>query len=560
MIVRRGGTAAAGAALVFGGLGLSALAPAAMAGTVTPNVHCVLPAGQGEATGPQSMQVELTPANAVPGSQVHAVVTLGTGPANSTQTLSNIPTTPSIDLAMSGGATGTVTVTGPTIPISTTAGQPVVIPTYQGDFILPNTAQGVVNFTPVRNVTKTVVFGGTYTTNCDVVSGGGVVATVNAQGPGSEQPTLTSPTGQVRPGYTLNFAGLGWPANGTPTATLCATGGGACVTDPFTASTLAISASGQLTGTANLVTTGVPDGTYTVTVTAGTKQATSTITVQAFVQSGQRVLNYTPASGPVGTVVNFTASNWTANRAINIAGINADGAAVLPITNLTSTPDGTFTAQFTVTDPTIQQIRVREGTSSTARVLVPFTVTVAPPTVVASPAVSHRNGVVTLSGGAWPVGSTPTAQLCNTAGANCNAASLTNSTLAIAPTGALTGTVKVAGSVTPGSYTLKVTAGGLSATTPLTVQKHSISLSPSSGPLGTKTWITGDDFADWAWIKLYGVNAAGQKTGDYNYAAADGAGNWITWMYLNDPTTVRIVAEETFNSSIKASAPFTYTP
>ncbi|MGW0661835.1 hypothetical protein [Streptodolium elevatio] len=561
VLTRRTGAVFASAGLVLAGAGLTALAPTATAGVTTPTVHCVLPVGQGEGTGPQTMDVTLTPANAAPGSLVHAVVTLGLSPVNSTQTLSNIPTTPSIQLAMSGGATGTVTVTGPTIPINTTAGQPVPIPTYAGDFVVPSTASGLVSFTPVRTNTQTVVFGGTYQTPCDVVSGATSIGTVNVQGPGSAQPTLSSPTGTVRPGYTLNFAGLGWPTGQTPTVDVCPVGGGACVVNPITNSTLAVSAQGALSGTGTLAISGIPNGNYNVTVTAGTKQASSPITVQAFVPvPGVRNGTVNPTSGPVGTVVTVNGSGWEPNSNVSLTAVDGANGAVSGSVNAFTTPDGTFTGQYTISAPTTASIRVREGANPANRTFVPFTVATAPPTVAASPAVSYRNGVVTLSGSNWPGSASPTAALCDTAGNNCNAASLTNSTLTVSAAGALSGSVKVAGSVTPANYTVKVTAGGISATTPLTVQKHSISLSPSSGPLGTKTWITGDDFADWAWIKLYGVNAAGQKTGDYNYAAADGAGNWITWMYLNDPTTVRIVAEETFNSSIKASAPFTYTP
>ncbi|MGR6997779.1 hypothetical protein ACU686_06095 [Yinghuangia aomiensis] len=254
----------------------------------TPTVHCVLPASQGEGTGPQSMNVTLTPTDAAPGTQVHAVVTLGNSPVNSTQTLSNIPTTPSIQLAMSGGATGTVTVTGPTIPISTTSGQPVPIPTYEGDFLLPANAQGAVNFTPLRTDTATVVIGSTFHTICDVTSGATSIGTINVQGPGSAQPTLTAPIGTVRPGYVLNFAGLGWPTGQTPSVTVCPTGGGACVVNPVSNSSLAISAQGQLSGTAKLATTGIPDGNYTVTVTAGVKQASSAIT-RAGVRCRRRV-------------------------------------------------------------------------------------------------------------------------------------------------------------------------------------------------------------------------------------------------------------------------------
>lgn len=561
VLSRRGGAALVSAGLLAGGVGLSALAPAAYAGTTTPTVHCVLPAGQGEGTGPQSMNVTLSPTSAAPGTQVHAVVTLGTGPVNSTQTLSNIPTTPSIQLAMSGGATGNVTVTGPTIPISTTSGQPVQIPTYEGDFVLPSTAQGVVNFTPIQTNTKTVVFGGTYNTPCDVVSGATSIGSVNVQGPGSGQPTLTAPVGVVRPDGTLNFAGLGWPTGQTPTVAVCPTGGGACINSPVSESTLAISAQGELTGTARL-SYAVPDGSYNVTVTAGTKQASSPITVQVFVPTpGVRYGTATPNTGPVGTVVTLTGTGWSPSDNVNIVTLNSSDVIVGDTVDGFTDADGNLLpAQITITDSTIVKIRIREGISTTDRVLLPFSVVTAPATVVADTAVTHRNGVVNLSGAHWPAGSTATATLCNSSGASCNASYLTNSTLSVSSNGTLSGSVKIAGSVPFANYTIKVTAGGASATTPITVQQRWISLSPDHGPVGTWVTITGKDYANWAWIKIYGINAAGQVTEDYSYAAADGAGNWLTWTQIKDPTTVALVASETFAPSKKAQASFTVTP
>ncbi|GAA4982431.1 hypothetical protein GCM10023205_59840 [Yinghuangia aomiensis] len=561
VLSRRGGAALVSAGLLAGGVGLSALAPAAYAGTTTPTVHCVLPVGQGEGTGPQSMDVTLTPANAAPGTQVHAVVTLGAGPVNSTQTLSNIPTTPSIQLAMSGGATGNVTVTGPTVPISTTNGQPVIIPTYEGDFVLPNTAQGVVNFTPIQTNTKTVVLGGTYNTPCDVVSGATSIGSVNVQGPGSEQPTLTAPVGTVRPGYTLNFVGLGWPVGQTPTVDVCPTGGGACIPSAISNSTLAISSLGELGGTGTLPIAGIPDGSYTVTVTAGTKQASSTITVQAFVPTpGVRNATMTPVTGPVGTNVSITGSGWKPNSNVTVVAMDAAGNLTGSTNSAFTTPDGNVSAQYTITDAATTKVRVREGISSTNVAFMPFTVVTAPPTVAVSTQITHRNGVVNLSGAHWAPGATPTAALCDTAGNNCNAASLTNSTLSVNASGALSGSVTIGGSVAFNNYTVKVTAAGVSASAPITVQQRWISLSPDHGPLGTWVTITGKDYANCTWIKIYGINAAGQVTDDYSYAQADCAGNWVTWTKIQDPNTVALVASETFAPSKKAQASFTITP
>ncbi|MGR6997778.1 hypothetical protein ACU686_06090 [Yinghuangia aomiensis] len=224
---------------------------------------------------------------------------------------------------------------------------------------------------------------------------------------------------------------------------------------------------------------------------------------------------------------------------------------------LDATPDGTVTGPYTISDPTTVGVAIIDGND---QVVAPFTIVTAPPTVTVSTQVTHRNAVVNLSGSHWPAGATPTATLCNSAGASCNASYLTNSTLAVSSNGTLSGSVKIGGSVPFANYTIKVTAGGASASTPITVQQRWISLSPDHGPVGTWVTITGKDYANWAWIKIYGVNAAGQVTEDYSYAAADGAGNWLTWTQIKDPTTVALVASETFAPSKKAQASFTVTP
>lgn len=112
------------------------------AATVTPTVHCTLPAGQGEATGPQEMTVELSPAVVAPGGKVHAKVTLGPSPATSGLSLEDVPTIPSLDLAMSGGATGTVTVRGAEFTMDIPSGTPIELPPYEGDFLVPASASG----------------------------------------------------------------------------------------------------------------------------------------------------------------------------------------------------------------------------------------------------------------------------------------------------------------------------------------------------------------------------------------------------------------------------------
>ncbi|WP_150516188.1 WxL domain-containing protein [Streptomyces subrutilus] len=350
--------------------------PAGTAGTTTPTVHCVLPAGQGEATGAQQMTVELTPATVAPGGKVHAKVTLGPSPATSAFSITQVPTTPSIDLAMSGGATGTATVTGPEVPVDIVAGEHIVIPPYEGDFIVPLTASGPVEFTPLRTLTRTKVLGGSYETPCVVTAGAGSVGTVDVQGSGGPPAVLGAPSEPVRPNTAVALTGSGWTQGGEAVPSLCDTSGAGCDTEKFAANSLAIDSYGGLSGTATLApATQVPDGDYLVKVNDGTKEATAPLTVKA-VAAGERELTLSASSGPVGTVVTVSGKNYRPDQWINVVGVNADGVtlddtAVYP----KSDSDGTFSTAFTVTDPALVSIQADEGGDPATVRSRPFTVT-----------------------------------------------------------------------------------------------------------------------------------------------------------------------------------------
>ncbi|MEV6106572.1 WxL domain-containing protein [Streptomyces sp. NPDC051940] len=368
------------AAALAGGTLLLALTGAAapeyaVAGTVTATVHCVLPAGQGEATGPQDMTVELTPAVVEPGGQVHARVTLGPSPATSGFDLPQVPTTPSIDLAMSGGATGTVTVTGPTVPVDIVAGEHIVIPPYEGDFFVPADASGEIAFAPVRTLTRTLVIGNNFETPCTVTSGGGTVATVTAQGTGGEQATLAAPTAPVKPNTAVPLSGTRWTPGGTPAAALCKADGSGCDAAKLKSPALAIDAAGSLSGTVTLQeATRVPDGSYLIRVNDGTKEATAPLTVTQFVPTGPRAISISPARGPVGTVVRVTGTNYLQDRWIVAEGVDAAGVPLGTGVFVKSTPDGAFALDFTVFADTIAGIRVKEGNNSDTTLTKPFTV------------------------------------------------------------------------------------------------------------------------------------------------------------------------------------------
>ncbi|WP_073783416.1 hypothetical protein [Streptomyces sp. CB01580] len=345
------------------------------ADTVTPTVHCVLPAAQGEATGPQEMTVELSPAVVAPGGKVHAKVTLGPSPATSRLALEDVPTIPSLDLAMSGGATGTVTVRGAEFTMDVPADKPIELPPYEGDFLVPASASGAVSFAPVRTLTQTKVLGSVFETPCDVVDGGGSIGTVTVEGTGSAPATLTAPADPVRPNTPVTLDGSGWTPGGTPVPSLCAVGGGGCDPLKFSGNDLGIDAHGTLHGTATLAPAGsVPDGRYEVKVNDGTKEATAPLTVEA-VAAGDREISLSRDSGPVGTVITVSGRNYNPDRWINVIGLDATGTGIDDsAVYVKSAPDGTFAVEFTVVSDAITAVQADEGNDPATVRTVPFTV------------------------------------------------------------------------------------------------------------------------------------------------------------------------------------------
>ncbi|WP_371800752.1 WxL domain-containing protein [Streptomyces sp. NBC_01732] len=345
------------------------------AGAVTPSVHCVLPAGQGEATGPQEMTVELSPAVVAPGGKVHAKVTLGPSPATSALALEDVPTIPSLDLAMSGGVTGTVTVRGAEFTMDIPAGKPIELPPYEGDFLVPANASGDVSFAPVRTLTQTKVLGSVFETPCDVVGGGGSVGSVTVEGAGSEPPTLTAPVDPVRPNTAVALGGSGWTPGGAPVPSLCAVGGGGCDPLKFRSHTLTIGGDGTLAGTATLAEAGaVPDGAYEVKVNDGTKEATAPLTVRA-VAAGDREIALSRSSGPVGSVITVSGKNYNPDRWINVIGLDASGTGLDDsAVYVKSGSDGTFTVEFTVISDAVVAVQADEGNDPATVRTAPFTV------------------------------------------------------------------------------------------------------------------------------------------------------------------------------------------
>jgi hypothetical protein len=284
-------------------------------------------------------------------------------------------TLPKGQLTLSGAQTTELDVQGERKNPVAKLGEPLIVTDMKGSVTL--TAAGTVDFRPKQYSTWTMAFGLDSETRCLPVSPPAPIGASITVEPGQvDLPEINAPEGEVRPGSEIALTGSKFTPNATPQVALCKADGTDCQATRFSSNTLAIDGEGKLSGKAKL-TTNVADGEWVVRVTDGGKEARDTLTVKAFVP-GERTLDPQPSSGPVGTTVKLTGTNWTPNVNVNVAGLDADGSIADAVLTATTSPDGNFTLDYPITSASVTQIRAREGISSTKRVIVPFTVTTGP--------------------------------------------------------------------------------------------------------------------------------------------------------------------------------------
>jgi IPT/TIG domain len=184
-------------------------------------------------------------------------------------------------------------------------------------------------------VTATVPSGattGSITVTTTAAAGGGGTATSGTFTISSTCPTITSfaPTsGAVGTVVTItgtNFTGVtSVKFNGVPTA--------------FT-----FNSSTQITAT-------VPTGATTGKITVTTPSGTATSVTDFVVGGAPTITSFTPTSGPVGTVVRITGTNFTGATAVKFNGVSAT-FTVNSGTKITATvPTGATTGKISVTTP-----------------------------------------------------------------------------------------------------------------------------------------------------------------------------------------------------------------
>jgi hypothetical protein len=268
-----------------------------------------------------------------------------------------------------------------------------------------------------------------------------------------------------------------------------------------------------------------PGGNYTITAAAGAASATTTFTVTDTIAVDK-------SSGKVGDTITVSGQGFTQSRNITVYFDNG-AAGTTP-----SDPAGSFTMVIAVPDAFrgAHTLRVADYTGYSTNTLS-FTVN---PSIAVSPEKASIGGQISVSGKGFTASSPMSFSLDNT-----NLTSNVNTTAS----GNFAATSLTIPAISAGSHTLKVTDGSGAAVTSTVSTTNTLSVSPDTGPIGTKVSVQGKGYGNDSRVTIT-YNGAAVNT-DPAVVTADGAGNF-TASFLSPSLpagTYAIAAKDSVNLS-----------
>src|SRR5213594_2109396 len=227
---------------------------------------------------------------------------------------------------------------------------------------------------------------------------------------------------------------------------------------------------------------GATTGPLKVTTPGGTATSASSFTVSIPINP-PAITGFTPTTGPAGTSVTISGTNFTGATAVKFNGTSAS---------------------FTVTSATAIQATVPAGATSG-----PITVTTPGGTATSSGSFTVVNGPV-ISGftpASGPVGTSVTISGSGFTGATAVAFNGTSASFTVTSATAIQATVPAAATTGP----LKVTTPGGTATSTssftVSIPPTITSFTPTTGPTGTSVTISGTNFTGATTVRFNGVSA-----------------------------------------------------
>ncbi|NUR60450.1 MAG: hypothetical protein HOV87_17585 [Catenulispora sp.] len=342
---------------------VSALAPAASAGTTTVNFTACTSNNPALAAPPPdySSQVTLTTSSSTV--SVGSPVTITWHYSLSTAPSPGIPianaATAKAKIVVGGAGSGTIdTGSSPTFPSAPVpTGGTFQIPDFTATFT--PTATGTYTFTPGNNEQDVPQFG--VVIQC-TASGAGVAASITAtNASGAVSAKL------VRPGATENFTGAGWIAGETVTPSFKDSAGTVTAGPALT-----VPAGGAISGSIGIP-AAAASGAGQVILTGSTSGAIP----NAVTVLGQPTIAAAPGSGGPGTSVGISGHDWDPNAAVAVSGVDATGNPVGAPLMLTSDANGALSGTYTVPSGAIAAIGgaeiVNGAPSTTLRASTAFT-------------------------------------------------------------------------------------------------------------------------------------------------------------------------------------------
>ncbi|WP_436777244.1 hypothetical protein [Yinghuangia sp. YIM S09857] len=383
MRVNKRAAAFLGAVTIAGGAGLTVLAPAATAATVTAQAKCQVPV-LGEKTGPQDISVTLTPTAGPAGIEVTANVDLGPPPITAPAEFKDSTAQSTLHLEMSGAATGTVDLVGPVVELTIPANVPIDPEPYTTTFTVPASAtvDGTITFTPKGSTNVTVLPGlGKQTAPCTYTSD--AVATYDVKPAAAQPGTVVVAETSVEPGATVTVSGENWTAP-LGKVQLC-DASNAC--KDITGVTRS-EADNKIAGTPTIP-ADTAGGKYKIKVAYadGVSALSNEFSVTA------PAITLDPVEGPVDTKVKVTGKDFPAGKPVEVVGLKGD-APTEDKASGTVKDDGTFSVDLTVKNKDTTKIKATaDGKSAVAN----FKVTsdpdpTDPPTTSPPPVIKDPNG------------------------------------------------------------------------------------------------------------------------------------------------------------------------
>jgi hypothetical protein len=308
----------------------------------------------------------------------------------------------------------------------------------------------------------------------------------------------------------------------------------------------------------------LPGGIYNVRATDGVN------TAAAVLFTITPAITPSPNTGPAGATITVTGAGFAANTPYDIwydtdGTAGQVGAGDTKLADVTTGPDGTFTASVTIPVGATTDLVMVIGDGQTGAPLASATFTVIPPGISPSPPSGPPGTSVTIAGSGFTPGASGVVWF-DTDGDSVVDAGEPSITVTANAAGEFTATLTIP-TVAGGSYNIRadVPSGGtVEASAPFTVILPTITLNPTSGPPGTSISVSGANFlaaaSGFVWFDTDGDFIV--DPGEPSVAVTTDAAGAFT-ATLTVPTVAsgiyNVRADIPSGGAVEAYAPFTVT-